>query len=59
MIKFIKYEASGNDFILIENLSDYKNEELEYLDSKLCDRHYGVGAVGVLLLYNTQYKNYL
>ena len=59
MIKFIKYEASGNDFILIENLSDYKNEELENLARKLCDRHYGIGADGVLLLYNTQYKNYL
>ena len=59
MIKFSKYEASGNDFVIIENLSDYKNEELENLARKVCDRHYGIGADGMLLLYNTQYKNYL
>lgn len=59
MIKFIKYEASGNDFIIIENLSNYKNEELIDLARKMCDRHYGIGADGLLLLYNTQHKNYL
>lgn len=59
MITFSKYEATGNDFVIIENLQDYKNEELSDLSRKICDRHYGVGADGVLFLYNTQYKNYL
>ena len=59
MMKFYKYEASGNDFILIENLSDYKNDEIKDLARKMCDRHFGIGADGLLILYNTQYKNYL
>lgn len=59
MINFYKYEATGNDFILIENLKDLKNEEIIELVVKMCNRHYGIGADGVLLLYNTQYKNYL
>ena len=59
MIKFTKYEATGNDFILIENLTNYTNEELSDLAVKLCNRNYGIGADGLLLLYNTQYKNYL
>lgn len=59
MIKFHKYEATGNDFILIENLKECKNDEIVELVTRICNRHYGIGADGVLLLYNTQHKNYL
>lgn len=50
-IAFTKMVASGNDFIVIDNgfkvtkLQGHKN-----LAKKLCDRKYGVGADGVLLL---------
>jgi len=48
-IKFTKMQGLGNDFILIDN---FKNEiTLDPEGAKfLCDRHFGVGADGVLLL---------
>lgn len=50
MFSFTKMQATGNDFILI----DYLENKLEYsyklLSQYLCDRHYGVGADGVLIL---------
>lgn len=42
---FEKWEACGNDFIVTE-LEDLKPEEAR----DLCDRHYGVGADGVLVV---------
>lgn len=44
---FYKYESAGNDFILCENYQLTKNKI-----KKICDRHYGVGADGILLLSN-------
>lgn len=48
-INFIKMVASGNDFILI-SLSPYLIISLKRLAQKICDRKYGVGADGMLLL---------
>ncbi len=50
-IEFYKYQATGNDFILIENLDERIEEEKKsYLAKKLCDRHFGVGADGLLFV---------
>jgi diaminopimelate epimerase len=51
-MKFVKMHGTGNDFILI----DSRKESLEGLDLakfaiKLCDRHYGIGADGLLVVY--------
>ncbi|MDF2590694.1 MAG: diaminopimelate epimerase [Clostridia bacterium] len=48
-MKFCKYHGLGNDFIIISNmesnmLMDAKNAE------KLCHRHFGIGADGVILV---------
>lgn len=49
MINFYKYHGAGNDFIMINNLD--KSIFLTPKDISLyCDRHFGIGADGVILL---------
>ena len=47
-IEFTKYHGLGNDFILIDNRAD--REPLITSDQaiQLCDRHFGIGADGVI-----------
>jgi len=49
-ILFHKYEGTGNDFIILDNQSgEYSN--LSQADvKKLCDRRFGIGADGLMLL---------
>jgi diaminopimelate epimerase len=47
-LAFLKYEGLGNDFLLID-AADESDLSCEAA-SALCDRHFGVGADGVLLL---------
>jgi diaminopimelate epimerase len=50
MMKFYKYQGAGNDFILIDSRStDYKNINFKTVAS-LCDRRFGIGADGLMLL---------
>lgn len=49
-MKFYKYQGAGNDFILIDSRStDYKNIDFKTVAS-LCDRRFGIGADGLMLL---------
>lgn len=49
-IPFSKYTGCGNDFILIDNRNEiYPKEEVDLI-GRLCDRQFGVGADGVILL---------
>ncbi len=45
---FSKYQALGNDFVIVEGPSD--DAVSPEIAIKLCDRHFGIGADGVLLL---------
>lgn len=51
-IKFQKYQGAGNDFVILDN----RNNEFSNLDTeqvkKLCDRHFGVGSDGLMMLNN-------
>jgi len=50
-MKFFKLQASGNDFILIENQrSAVKTQKLKALAGRLCPRKFGVGADGILVV---------
>lgn len=50
-LKFHKYQGAGNDFIIIDN-RDNKIKLPETQINKLCDRRFGVGADGLMLLEN-------
>jgi diaminopimelate epimerase len=49
MLRFTKMNGAGNDFILIDNRAgDIRLDRSQI--ARLCDRHRGIGADGVLLL---------
>ncbi|RCJ40245.1 diaminopimelate epimerase [Nostoc minutum NIES-26] len=47
-IEFTKYHGLGNDFILIDNRSSSLPVLTPEQAVKLCDRHFGIGADGVI-----------
>lgn len=47
-IEFNKYHGLGNDFILIDNRSSSEPVVTPEQAMKLCDRHFGIGADGVI-----------
>jgi diaminopimelate epimerase len=47
-IEFTKYHGLGNDFILIDNRSSSLPIVTPEQAIKLCDRHFGIGADGVI-----------
>ncbi|MBE7660534.1 diaminopimelate epimerase [Tenacibaculum finnmarkense] len=51
-LQFYKYQGTGNDFVIIDNRNENFPKNDAKLISKLCHRHFGVGADGVILLEN-------
>jgi diaminopimelate epimerase len=47
-IEFTKYHGLGNDFILIDNRSNAEPVITPEQAIKFCDRHFGIGADGVI-----------
>jgi len=68
-MKFSKLQATGNDFILIENRITHNRSDISsglYFDvdlfgetkwaeiiNNMCDRHFGIGADGVIVVQNS------
>jgi diaminopimelate epimerase len=62
-VHFFKYQATGNDFVLIDNLSGRHSFTADQIKS-ICDRRFGVGADGLMMIekhpsvnFNLQYFN--
>ncbi|MBA3706020.1 MAG: diaminopimelate epimerase [Bacteroidetes bacterium] len=49
-INFYKYQGTGNDFIIIDNRELKFNRGDNAFVARLCDRRFGIGADGLMLL---------
>jgi diaminopimelate epimerase len=47
-LQFVKYQGLGNDFILVDNRTSNEPIVTPAQAAQLCDRHFGIGADGVI-----------
>ena len=47
-MKFVKMQGTGNDFLFVE--AEAESHDWAALSRAICDRHYGVGADGLILV---------
>lgn len=53
---FYKMQGAGNDFVFIEDFKEKIKDECG-LAKKLCDRHFGIGADGLVIVRNSERAN--
>lgn len=59
MPQFSKLQATGNDFVLIDCFKeDLSGVPLDLLARSICDRRFGIGADGLLLLLPSKIANF-
>lgn len=58
MFSFCKMQGIGNDFLVIDCTENEFQYSLEVLSQFLCDRHYGVGADGVILVDKSEMADF-
>jgi len=53
-IPFVKMEGIGNDFVILDDRQGEIKDYISYpeLSKKLCSRHFGIGADGIILILN-------
>lgn len=58
VIKFSKYQGAGNDFILIKDIENNFPEKDHHLIRNMCDRRFGIGADGLILLRESKTNDF-
>ena len=56
-MKFYKYQGAGNDFLIADNRDGSINLTAEQI-AAVCDRRYGVGADGLMLLESSDTSDF-
>ena len=57
-IAFSKYQGTGNDFVMIDNRANFFPKENNKLIEHLCNRRFGIGGDGLILLENDLETNF-
>lgn len=57
-LQFEKYQATGNDFVMIDNRSGFFPKDDHILVASICDRKFGVGADGLILIEESIETNF-
>ncbi len=58
IIEFFKYQGTGNDFILIDNMDGNFIGLSRKNIHRFCNRHFGIGADGLILLEKSQVASF-
>ncbi len=54
-IQFSKYQGTGNDFVILQNITQEGHNKISPHDvRRICARHTGVGADGLIILQNKE-----
>ena len=54
-INFVKMQGLGNDFVVIDTTTNsYESSDLASIAAKLCDRHFGIGGDGMILMEKSE-----
>ena len=58
-MRFTKMHGTGNDFIVIDNIKDpIPEDQLSAISRHACDRHFGIGSDGVILVLPSRVANF-
>tara|TARA_Y200000002_G_scaffold272599_1_gene227052 strand:+ start:226 stop:1011 length:786 start_codon:yes stop_codon:yes gene_type:complete len=55
---FDKYHGAGNDFVIIDDREETFPDKETGLIQKICDRHFGIGADGFILMRTSYRSNF-
>ena len=58
LIEFSKYQGTGNDFIIIDNTTNFFPKTNSKLINFLCDRKIGVGSDGLILIEKSKSSDF-